>query len=224
VQRQFVHFIVGEEVAIDREAIQAALAQLAYPLVFFDFETIDYPVPRFAACRPYQQVPFQYSCHVLEENGRLTHHDFLYTDADDPRPALIEALLSHVGEQGHVVVYHAPFERGVLRELAEAFPRHADRLLDIASRLWDQLDIFKKHYRHHRFGKSNSLKAVLPVVTGLRYDDLAVRNGTQAQVVWEQAVVAANAAEKAQLFHQLRQYCHLDTLAMVAIHAHLWGL
>lgn len=223
-QRHFVNFIVQEEIAIDRAAIQAELARLEYPLFFFDFETIDYLVPRFPGCRPYQQVPFQYSCHVLEENGRLSHHDFLHTDSDDPRPALVEALLQHIGERGHVVAYHIPFERSVLRGLAEAFPNHANRLNGIANRLWDQLDIFKKHYRHHRFGKSNSLKSVLPVVTPLRYDELDVRNGTQAQVAWEQAVAAGNPNEKVQLVHKLRQYCHLDTLAMVEIHAHLRGL
>lgn len=220
-QRHFVNFIVQQEVAIDRAAIQAELARLEYPLFFFDFETIDEPVPRFAGCRPYQQVPFQYSCHVLEENGRLTHHDFLHTSHDDPRPALVEALLRHIGDHGHIVAYYAPFERGVLRDLAAAFPHHAHQLLGMADRLWDQLDMFQKHYRHHRFGKSNSLKSVLPVVTDLRYDDLDVRNGTQAQVAWQQAITTTDPHEKARLTQNLRQYCHLDTLAMVEIHAHL---
>jgi len=43
-----------------------------------------------------------------------------------------------------------------------------------------------KHYRDHRFGGSNSLKSVLPVIVPeLSYKLLAVQNGTQAQMVWE---------------------------------------
>jgi hypothetical protein len=48
----------------------------------------------------------------------------------------------------------------------------------MAERLWDQLDIFRKHYRDYRFGKSNSLKSVLPaVVPELSYQALEVQNG-----------------------------------------------
>jgi len=62
-----------------------------------------------------------------------------------------------------------------LRELAEAFPEHAPRLMAMVDRLWDQLDIFKKHVRDYRFGSSNSLKSVLPVIVPeLSYKLLAV--------------------------------------------------
>jgi hypothetical protein len=55
----FVACVRESQIEIDREAIQAELAQLVYPLYFFDFETIDYAIPIFDGCRPYQQAPFQ---------------------------------------------------------------------------------------------------------------------------------------------------------------------
>ncbi|MCO5206214.1 MAG: hypothetical protein M9928_14360 [Anaerolineae bacterium] len=109
--------------------------------------------------------------------------------------------------------------------MAAAFPQHAERLHGIADHLRDQLDIFKQHYRHYGFGKSNSLKSVLPVVVPeLSYAALAVQNGTEAQVVWEEMVAEGNSAEKERLKRQLLAYCALDTLAMARMHAVLLGV
>jgi hypothetical protein len=218
-QRAFVEFHVQGQITIDRPAIQQALADLKFPLYFFDFETIDYAIPAFDSCKPYQQVPFQYSCHILGADGTLTHYDYLHTDATDPRRPLTESLLSHIGTTGSLIAYNIPFERGVLHHLAAYLPEYADRLLDLADRLWDQLPIFRQHYRDYRFGKSNSLKAVLPVIAPeLSYKLLAVQNGGQAQVIWEEMIKAGETVVKRQMTDQLRDYCHLDTLAMVEIH------
>ena len=224
-QRKFVDFHVRQQINIDRDAIHREMAELAYPLYFFDFETIDYAIPRFDGCKPYQQVPFQYSCHVLETDGTLTHLEYLHTEEDDPRRPLTEALLTHIGETGHLIAYNIPFERRVLHELANHLPEYADQLRDMADRLWDQLPIFRKHYRDYRFGKSNSLKSVLPIIAPeLSYSVLDVQNGTQAQVVWEEMVGEGDTAVKQQMIEQLLAYCHLDTLAMVEIHRVLAAL
>lgn len=137
----------------------------------------------------------------------------------DPRRPLAESLLSHVGQTGSLIAYNIPFERGVLQNLAGHLPAYADRLRGMADRLWDQLPIFRRHYRDYRFGKSNLLKAVLPVIAPeLGYHVLAVPDGAQAQVAWEEMIGQGDTAVKQQLAEQLRAYCHLDTLAMVEIH------
>ena len=221
----FVARVKEAQIDIERAAIQAKLDELVYPLYFFDFETIDYAVPVFDGCKPYQQAPFQYSCHILTEAGDLHHCEYLHTTDEDPRRPLVESLLDHIGSSGHLVAYNISFERAVLRHLARQFPEYEDRLLDMADRLWDQLAIFRQHYRHHGFAHSNSLKAVLPVVVPeLSYRSLAVQNGMAAQVVWEEMIICTDTAEKQQLATQLRNYCHLDTLAMVKIHEALSSL
>jgi hypothetical protein len=224
-QRKFVRFHARREINIDARAIRRELTDLQYPLFFFDFETIDHAVPVYHGCNPYQQVPFQYSLHILHRDGTLTHREYLHTTADDPRPALLEALLNDIRPGGHVIAYHAPFEKGVLQELALHYPAASAQLDNIVNRLWDQLLIFKHHYRHHGFGSSNSLKSVLPVVVPeLSYKVLSVQNGSQAQVVWEEMITAGDSTEKEQLAADLRAYCELDTLAMVRMHhvlAHL---
>lgn len=217
--KAFVDLINQQQISIDGDAIRAELATLLYPLYFFDFETIDYAIPVFDGCKPYQQVPFQYSCHILDADGSLTHCDYLHTTRDDPRQALVEALLADIGQAGSLIAYNTSFERGVIRHLAEQFPAYADQLMHMADRLWDQLAIFRKHYRHNGFGKSNSLKSILPVVVPeLSYESLSVQDGAQAQVVWEEMVGCERPVEKQRLAEQLRAYCYLDTLAMVEMH------
>jgi hypothetical protein len=221
----FVERVNQRRIAINAEAIRAELDALVYPLYFFDFETIDFAVPIFAGCAPYQQTPFQYSCHILTADGELTHCDYLHTATGDPRRALVESLLAHIGPTGHLVAYNIPFERGVLRHLADQFPEYAGRLREMADRLWDQLTIFRQHYHHYGFARSNSLKATLPVVVpALSYQTLAVQDGTQAQVVWQAMIAEGDTAVKRQLADQLRAYCRLDTLAMVEIHRALLAL
>lgn len=218
-QRAFVTRFVQQQIQIDALAIQQQLAALQQPLYFLDFETIDHAIPVYDGCCPYQQVPFQYSCHQLTADGKLLHHEYLHTTPDDPRPNLVTTLLHHIGPTGHIVVYNATFERGILKGLAEMFPQYADHLQSMINRLWDQLDIFKHHYQHYQFGGSNSLKSVLPVVVPtLNYQELTVQNGTQAQTVWEQLIDGTDETTRQELTAQLQAYCHLDTLAMVELH------
>ena len=219
-QRTYVNSVLYTQPIIERAAIKRLLSDLEYPIYFLDFETDNPPIPRFDGLRPYQQFPFQYSCHVLHSDGTLTHHEYLHTDMSDPRKPLLESLLNHVSDRGSVVVYNIGFERGVLKDLAIAFPEHAARLESIIDRLWDQLVIFQNHYKHPDLGGSNSLKDVLPVlVPSLCHEDLdVVQDGLEAQAVWDMMIRTRNETRKSKMIEHLKAYCELDTLATVEIH------
>jgi len=58
--------VVSGEPHIDKEAIREFLSLLEYPLYYLDFETIGPAIPLFDGVRPYQDVPFQYSLHVVQ--------------------------------------------------------------------------------------------------------------------------------------------------------------
>lgn len=221
-QQNAVQLMLHQREEIDRDALNRKLKTLHYPIYFFDFETDASAIPRHPNLKPYEQVPFQYSCHVLMADGTLHHHEYLHTDLNDPRRPLLESLLMHIGPVGSVVVYNASFERGVLRKLALMAPEFNVPLQSIIDRLWDQLDLFKQHYKSYRFGGSNSIKKVLPVVAPhLSYSELAVSRGDQAQAVWNRMIETTDSAEKDQMIADLLAYCKLDTLAMVEIQRHL---
>ena len=218
-QRIYVNSILRNEPSINKTAIREELGNLQHPIHFLDFETDNPPIPIFDGLRPFQHFPFQYSCHVMELDGTVTHHEYLHTDTSDPRIPLLESLLNHISSRGSVVVYKADFEGERLKELTDAFPEHASKLQSIIDRLWDQLDIFKNHYTHPDFCGSNSLKAVLPVlVPSLRHKDLDVQEGLEAQTVWNLMLNTTNETKKSEMIEHLKAYCRLDTLATVEIH------
>jgi hypothetical protein len=218
-QRAYITRVVNGQIEIAYDRIAQRLTSLEYPLYFLDFETYAYAVPRFEGMRPYQQLPFQYSLHVLEADGSLHHLEYLHTSTDDPRPALAKRLVQDIGPVGSVIVYNARFERGVLVELARRLPAQQPALRRMIVRLWDQLDIFRTDYLDPAFEGSNSIKRVLPVLAPeLSYDDLVVKRGDQAQAVWQMLLQTRDPARRKELAQALRAYCHRDTLAMTAIH------
>ncbi len=218
-QQQYIRSYLGREAIIDRDAIAGERACLEPPIHFLDFETDNPAVPRFDGMRPYDKYPFQFSCHVVDRDGGVTHREYLHEDESDPRHPLTEALIDAVGNKGTVVAYNAPFEKGVLNALGEWLPEYAEPLGSIADRLWDQLLVFRNHYTDYRFGGSNGLKNVLPVVVpSMSYDDLAVRDGDEAGFVWNEMIRMEAGEEKDRRIRDLKAYCGQDTWAMVEIH------
>ena len=69
------------------------LATLAYPRYYLDFETVQFAVPRWAGTRPFQQLVFQWSCHVEHGPDELEHREFLDTSGDAPMRAAAESML-----------------------------------------------------------------------------------------------------------------------------------
>src|SRR5207253_10084500 len=59
-----------------------ALAPFASPLAFLDFETWSLAVPRWTGCRPWQQVPVQFSVHA-EVRGALVHRAWIADGPED---------------------------------------------------------------------------------------------------------------------------------------------
>lgn len=218
-QSTYVDSVLENKPAIDRAAIRQALATLQYPIHFLDFEADRPAVPRFNGFKVYEEFPFQYSCHILQSDGVVTHHEYLHTDISDPRLPLLQSLLAHVSDRGSIVVYNRSFERRILRGLAESFPEYTSVLQSIIKRLWDQLAVLRKHYEHPDFCGSKSLKVVLPVlVPSLSYKTLDIQEGGDAPAVWNMMLSANNETEKQEWNRRLRAYCKLDTLAMVEIH------
>ena len=218
-QSTYVNSILRNTPTIDTSGIRHELANLRYPIHFLDFEADRPAIPRFDGFTVYEEFPFQYSCHVLQSDGAVTHHEYLHTDTTDPRPSLVKSLLAHTSDQGSIVVYNISFERRILKGLATSFPESASALRPIIKRLWDQFAVIGKHYAHPDFCGSKSLKSVLPVlVPSLSYKDLDIQDGGDAPAAWNLMLSANSETEKQEWSRRLRAYCRLDTLAMLEIH------
>ena len=205
-----------------------ALAEFASPLAFLDFETVSLAIPRWPGCRPWQQVPVQFSVHVEERGRGLVHHQWIAEGPEDPRPALAEALVEACVGARKVVAYHATFERECIKQLREAVPRFAKELERIEKRLVDLLPAIRSHVYHPDFGGGFSIKKTLPaLVPGLSYADLKVQDGEVATVELQRLMLEGDRTppgERVALRDALLAYCARDTWAMVKLLEKLRGL
>ena len=201
-------------------ALGDAVRGLSYPRFFLDFETINPAIPLWEGTRPYQHIPFQWSCHIQDSEGGLRHEEFLAEGPDDPRCALTAALLAALGSKGPILVW-SDFEKTQLRELAKALPDFARRIEKVVARLVDLRRLANDHYYHPAMLGSWSIKAVLPTIAPkLSYDGLNVANGTMAQEAFSQILLSdLPEKDRRSLRGDLLKYCKRDTLAMVKIAA-----
>jgi hypothetical protein len=199
---------------------------LGYPRYHLDFETIAFAVPRWAGTRPYQQLPFQWSCHIEQRDGSLDDRSFLDLSGEPPMRAFAKSLQAKLGRRGPILVYNQAFEATRVKDLAQMFPDLATRLLALVERMVDLLPITRQHYYHPAMLGSWSIKAVLPTIAPeLAYDRLGeVADGGQAQLAYVEAVDPRTPdARRRALDGALRRYCANDTLAMVRLAAALAG-
>jgi hypothetical protein len=205
--------------ALDREGFNALAGDLVYPLWFLDFETYMPGLPIFAGMRPWQQIPFQWSLHLENADGTVSHDEFLKVDGSDPRRPFAESLIAAVGGTGSIVVYNKGMESTRLRELARDLPDLATPLLALDARVVDLLPIVRRTCYHLDFHGSRSLKAVAPVVAPhLSYEELSVKAGMEAMEAYAAITDPATSdKERDRLRVDLLKYCSLDTQAMMEV-------
>lgn len=205
---------------IHHDSIRSRLSTYGYPLYFLDFETMWPAIPLFDESRPFQQIPFQYSLHYLQEKGgEPIHSDYLAWPEGDPRPGLIRKLIEDTLGEGKILAYFVPFERGRINEMARDFPQYAEELHGIAARLDDLMLFFQKREMHYpSMGRGYSIKTVLPLmVPELSYQELGISNGMEVSSQFEQLYESSDRELIDKTRADLLEYCSLDTLAMVRI-------
>ena len=203
---------------VEREAVQSFLDGLEYPLSLLDFETFQVAVPRVEGTRPFQQVPFQFSLHLLRTSrSRPSHVSWLWDGtAEDPRAEMLSRLQPALPDRGSIVCYNAGFEKARIRECVEAKPGFRSWWKDAEPRIVDLYAPFRSFtvYFPSQRG-SASMKQVLPAISGRSYKDLAIQDGSQAGREFMRVVFGtASAGEKDRVFRELVDYCGLDTLGM----------
>lgn len=217
------------QLVFDRDLLERDLNRdLAWPMGFLDFETVQPAIPCWEGCRPYDQIAVQYSYHVMAEDGSLEHYEHLARGPEDPRRVLAQSLIEVCREAGVIWTYNISFERTRIMEMAEAFPDLADDLEEVIKRLRDLLPVIRDHVYHPDFSGSFSIKKVLPaLVPELTYEGLDIGDGQSAARVLENLLLQGEAlAEDVGDTNrrQLLEYCKLDTLGMVRLWERLRAL
>lgn len=206
---------------VDIERITDFVQMMQYPLYFLDYETFSSVIPPFDGLRPYQQVPFQYSLHIIEDPyNPPKHKEYLHTENTLPVRDLLAQMVRDIGPDGTVLVWHESFEKGRNVEMASLAPEYNAFLYNLNDRVIDLKTPFSEEWFVDKdFFGSASIKAVLPVLEPkLSYKELAIGNGTTAQRVWMELVQQGQHQERREeILNDLRKYCELDTFAVLRI-------
>jgi len=223
-QQMQIHCALNDYIYINKVEIANFLSTITYPLYFLDFETMQPVIPEFQGTHPYQQIPFQYSLHYIEqEGGKLKHKEFLGESGEDPRRTLAEQLCADIPLDVCTTAYNKAFECTRLTELADTFPDLAQHLLNIRDHIVDLLVPFQSGWYYvPAMGGSSSIKSVLPALfpndPELDYHNLtgSVHNGGEAMNIFPK-IKDMTTEEQFAARQSLLKYCELDTYAMVKV-------
>lgn len=156
---------------VDTDGLRAALSSLRYPLHFIDFETTRAALPFHRGMRPYGQVAFQFSHHVVTADGFVRHAgEWISLERGKlPNADFVGALRAELSGDEGSVLHYAHHEQSVLNELAgEVDAGDAAWIRGLVSdqggRMVDLQKILLRHYYHPLARGSNSLKAILPAI------------------------------------------------------------
>jgi len=225
---------------IDEDGIRDFLEKVSYPLYFLDFETHSSAIPPWNYTKPYQQLLYQFSLHILdkkqEKNGAdPTHEEFLAKDMrTDERIKIAELLVEYIPKNACVIAYNSGFEKSRIKELSEYIshtnPAIATHLECVRGNIIDIAVPFERgHYYCKAMGGSYSIKYVLPALfpnePKLNYKNLRrVQNGGDAGKAFATLHELIDNNEIAETREDLLEYCKLDTYATVMVLAKLYEL
>jgi len=207
-----------------KDEIRKFLDNLKYPLYFIDYEAFQCAIPKYDGTHSYQQIPFQYSLHIKQnEDAPVEHKEFL-AEIDDENivRTFAEKMISDLPEDGSVIVYSNFEKTHVNKKLAEMYPDLKEEIERINSNIVDFEEPFKKRWYYVKEMKGRStIKLVLPALypndPELDYSNLSmVHNGTEAPQAFL-SLKDQTPEQQKETREALLKYCELDTYAMVKI-------
>ena len=178
-----------QSIYFDKKGLSSEMASWIYPLHFIDFETSATAIPFNAGRSPYEQIAFQFSHHIMFENGKVEHiGEFINTTPGEfPNYHFVRALKQQLeNDRGTVFRYHN-HENTILYSILEQLqtdpkaPDDTDELCEFIKSIthpkrdsrerWeserDMVDLQQmvlRYYFDPETKGSNSIKAILPSV------------------------------------------------------------
>ncbi len=178
---------IHEGVYLDKQGLAQEMQNRIYPLHMIDFETSAVPIPFYEGMRPYEQVAFQFSHHIIEKDGSIRHAgQFLNTQKlHFPNFNFVRELKLQLGGDNGTIFRYADHENTILRairkQLVDSQEADKEELIDFIDSIThssnkekpqhkgsrDMVDLLKlvqNFYYHPSMKGSNSIKVVLPAI------------------------------------------------------------
>jgi hypothetical protein len=103
----------------DADGFKDAIKNYTYPLHFIDFETSMVAIPFYKGQQPYEQIAFQFSHHVIREDGSIEHiGQFIETEKGKfPNFDFVRALKKDLEQDNGTIFRYAAHENTVLNQV-----------------------------------------------------------------------------------------------------------
>ena len=211
--------------SIEKELIRGLFTQLEFPLFFYDYETINIPIPFLDNTWPWQQVVCQYSLHrldslsMLDNPENIPHFEWLIESEATDNKEVIAKFVRDIGEVSTwtFVVWHKWFECSRNSEIMTLFPEFSETFSYINTHTFDLKDLVSGEHDYAYFLRdfrwSASIKYVLPAMTDMTYDWMNIPNWRIAADTIKRLLLQDNLDSR----NDLLTYCKQDTFAMVKI-------
>ena len=208
----------------DRTALAAWFSDITYPITFLDFEWECFAVPPYEGMKPYMVLPFEFSIHIMEEDGTIRNEVFL--SVHDDRKEMAERLVHDIPKTGTVIAYNAEgAEKLRIQELAERYEEYREDLLSINARMKDlQMPFSCGLVYDVRMSGVWTLKKIMSLMGDRSYQDLDISHGMDAVFQWRYLDREDDSVDLDQIANQLREYCGMDSYAMTVIFRWLHSL
>ncbi len=176
---------INDGVYINVDELRDEMSKWKFPLHMIDFETTAVALPFYKGLRPYEQVAFQFSHHVIEKaNGSyVVKHIGQYLNTKKgffPNFEFTRELKRQLEKDEGSVFRYSNHENTILRCIYEQLEKSEEKdkkeLMDFIDTIThkddhvgerDMIDLWdavKKYYYHPSMKGSNSIKVVLPAV------------------------------------------------------------
>ncbi|WKZ25884.1 MAG: DUF2779 domain-containing protein [bacterium] len=148
-QKRVVTVISNNKPYLNSQRLKEFLDSFTYPIYFLDYETYSLAIPIYNNYKPYQHMVFQYSLHIVNNDGTVTHKEYLETETGDPSKNLIKKLKKDIGPVGSVVSWNKQFECSRNNDMALLYPEYKEFLEGINNRMIDLADFINKEIYIH---------------------------------------------------------------------------
>lgn len=176
-----------DTIYFDSDGMKSKMEEFIYPLHFIDFETSMSAIPFYANQRPYETIAFQFSHHVIYENGEIEHKtEYIKLERGEfPNFEFVRNLKEALDSDNGSIFRFAAHENTILNQIARQLVEASE--IDVPDKLSlidfifeitenkndnrkgfrsmiDMCQLVKDYYYDPRTKGSNSIKAVLPSV------------------------------------------------------------
>ena len=174
---------------LDVDGLSREMDSWTFPLHMIDFETTTVALPFYKGMRPYEQVAFQFSHHIIEKTGdgyKIRHAGQYINVAKGffPNFEFLRKLKAELDKDSGTVFRYAAHENTILNairhQLIESNETDKEELINFIETIThrdenkvrvvglrdmiDLCDIVKRYFYHPSMKGSNSIKVVLPAV------------------------------------------------------------